>query len=538
MKKNRLAGAVYAALLLSPLPVSAATLAEGDVLAKEQFLVRGNGAEPSTLDPAFVDSGSPGDVIVNDMFEGLLIENLQGEIVGGLAQSWQTSTDGKTVTFHLKPTTWSDGQPITAEDFVFAWQRAVDPSTGNSTGFNLTTANVLNAQAVLSGATDVSQLGVAAPDAHTFVVTLTQPTPHFLSMMSIKTFAPVPKHKVEKFGENWTRPEHIVTSGAYTLKRWVPNEYVDVTKNPRYYDAEHTYIDGVRYLALSSQNAEFVRFMSGEIDMTNRVQLEYYQKLSKDNPNLIRSLRLLGAYVYDFNTQRAPFDNPDVRRALSMMIDRDTLVEKVTGQGEPPAYSVVPDIIPDYRAAQPEFASWDTTQRIETARALLKEAGYDDKHPLKITLTYNTSENHKRIALAIASMWKPLGVKVELNNMEWNAYLNAKSNGDFTVARSFAFGDFAEPSAVLNSFRCHDVNNSTQYCNEQVDKLLQSAAKASDQQQRYQYYEQAERLIVNDAPIIPLHFYKHTRLVNAKLKGFPDNNPKGNIYAKDMYFVE
>lgn len=539
MKKLLLSTAIALAVTLPATTVTAAEVPSGTVLAKSQHLVRANGAEPKTVDPGFVESGGPGDVIVNDLFEGLVIENLQGETIPGQAESWHISDDGRTVSFTLRDNLlWSDGTPLTAHDFVYAWQRAVDNKTGNATGINIKTANVLNADAILAGEKAPDTLGIQAPDDRTLIVTLSQSTPYFISMMSIKTFFPVPRTTVEKYGDSWTRAAHFVSNGAYVLKQWVPNEKVEVERNRHYRDNDKTVIDGVTYLALSSQNAELTRYQAGEIHMTNRVQLEYYQKLIKESPEQIQALRLLGSYVYAFNTRTVPFDNADVRRALSMVIDRDLLVDKVTGQGEPAAYSVVPDIIAGYAAALPSFTELDRKERLTQAQALLAKAGFGKDKPLTLTLTYNTSENHKKIALAIASMWKQLGVKVELNNMEWNAYLAAKSAGDFTVARSFAFGDFAEPSAVLSSFTCDHVSNETGYCNQKFDDLLAKAAKAGDQAERYQLYHQAEALLGEDAPIIPLYHYNHTRLVKANLKGFPVNNPKGNIYAKDMFFVQ
>ncbi|WP_052260690.1 peptide ABC transporter substrate-binding protein [Photobacterium gaetbulicola] len=539
MNKFVLSAAISAAFALPSFHLFAADVPQGVELASNQHLVRANGAEPDTVDPGFVGSGSPGDVIVNDLFEGLVIENLDGETIPGQAQSWSISEDGKTVTFVLRDgLTWSDGSPLTANDFVYAWQRAVDSKTGNSTGFNFQTANVVNADQIVAGDKPSSELGVKAQDARTLVVSLTRPTPYFISMMSIKTFFPVPQATVEMHGDSWTRAEHFVSNGAYTLKQWVPNEKVEVVRNHHYRDDAKTVIEGVTYLALSSQNAELTRYQAGEIHMTNRVQLEYYQKLIKESPEQIQALRLLGSYVYAFNTRVAPFDNADIRRALSMVIDRELLVDKVTGQGEPAAYSVVPDIIAGYEGAVPSFKAADRKELLEKAKALLAEAGYGPSKPLTIKLTYNTSENHKKIALAIASMWKPLGVNVQLNNMEWNAYLSAKTAGDFTVARSYAFGDFAEPSSVLGSFQCGHVSNETGFCDSKFDDLLAQAATAAKDSERYQLYHQAEDILNDAAPVIPLYHYNHTRLVKANLKGFPANNPKGNIYAKDMFFVK
>ncbi|MGB1319687.1 MAG: peptide ABC transporter substrate-binding protein [Vibrio gallaecicus] len=519
--------------------VIAADLASSTTLASEQHFVRGNGAEPNTLDPSFVNSGMPGDIIVNDMFEGFVIENSDGQIIPGQAEKWTFSNGGKTVTFTLKDTLkWSNGEPVTASDFVFAWQRAVSPKTGNNTGFVFVTANIDNADEILKGKKQPSELGIKAIDDLTVQITLNKPTPYFMSLMSIKTFFPLPKNLVEEKGDAWTRAENIVTNGAYTLTKWVPNEYVEVERNPTYWDNQSTVINKVTYLGLSSQNAELIRYQSGEIDMTNRVQLEYYQKLRKESPEQIKAQALLGSYIYSFNTNNPPFDNVQVRKALSMAIDREILVDKVTGQGEPQAYGVSPNNIPNYQAPLSTFESLSATQRLTEAKQLLANAGYDKSNPLAFKLTYNTSENHKKIAIAIASMWKPLGVKVELENMEWKAYVAAKGAGDYQVARSWAFGDYPEPSALLEGFTCGHTANESGFCNPKFDELMSQASLTEDQTSRYALYQQAETLLNDAAAVIPLYHYNHTRLVRSTLKGFPRNNPKGNIYAKDLYFIQ
>ncbi|MCG9606455.1 peptide ABC transporter substrate-binding protein [Vibrio alginolyticus] len=403
MTQPKLPLIISSLLALSSTSAIAASVPSGTSLAKEQHFVRGNGAEPNTLDPSFVNSGMPGDIIVNDMFEGFVIENSDGQIIPGQAESWTFSNGGKTVTFVLKDDLkWSNGDPVTAAEFVFGWQRAVSPKTGNNTGFVFSTANIVNASEILAGDKDPSELGIKALDDRTVEISLSKPTPYFMSLMSIKTFFPLPTKLVEEKGEQWTRAENIATNGAYTLSKWVPNEYVEVTRNPNYWDNDSTVINKVTYLGLSSQNAELIRYQSGEIDMTNRVQLEYYQKLVKESPEQIKAQALLGSYVYSFNTRQAPFDDVRVRQALSMAVDREILVDKVTGQGEPEAYSVTPNNIPNYTAPKSVFEALNSVERQAKAKQLLEDAGYNGANPLKFTLTYNTSENHKKIAIAIA----------------------------------------------------------------------------------------------------------------------------------------
>jgi len=539
MRTSTLSILISTALSLSSTTAFSAVVSPDLKLAEEQHLVRGNGAEPNTLDPSFVNSGMPGDIIVNDMFEGLIIESGEGALIPGQAAHWNITNEGKTVTFTLRDNlTWSNGTPLLASDFVYAWQRGVNPKTGNNTGHYFITANILNANAIQSGQLSPSKLGIKALNDKVIEVTLSKETPYFLSLMGLKNFYPLPQAVIEKHQENWTRPENIVTNGAYILQKWVPNELVDVVKNSAYWDNNNTIIEKVTYLGLSSQQAEYTRFQSGEIDITNRVQLEYYQKLKKDSPEQIKAQALLGSYVYSFNTKVAPFDNEKVRRALSMAVDRDILVDKITGQGEPAAYSAVPTTIPNYHSSKLNFNEQSISKRLATAKKLLEESGYNQDNPLAFTLTYNTSDNHKKIAIAIASMWKPLGVKVTLENMEWKSYVSAKNLGDYQLARSWAFGDYAEPSSILEAFTCEHTANESGFCNSKFDQLMKSAGNTEDESQRYTIYQQAEEILNDASPMIPLYHYNHTRLVRSTLKGFPNNNPKGNIYAKDMFFTK
>ncbi|NOH81044.1 peptide ABC transporter substrate-binding protein [Vibrio sp. RE86] len=536
MKQASLALIISSVLSASAI---AAQVPTDTTLAKDQHFVRGNGAEPSSMDPTFVNPGSADGPIATDMFEGLVIEDLHGNVIPGQAQKWTVSADGLTYTFTLKDgLVWSNGDKITASDFVYAWQRAANPSSGTSTAFYFSTANILNAKSIASGDNPIETLGVKALDDATVQITLEKPTPYFVSLLSLPTFAPLPQTVVEKYGDEWTKPENIVTNGAYILKKWVANEFVEVTRNTNYWDNENTVINGVTYLALNSQNAELMRYQAGEVDMTNRVQLEQYQRYLKNHPEQINSQPLLGSYVYSFNINQAPFDNADVRKALTIAVDRDILVERITGQGEPKAYSPVPTTIPGYQAPLPEYAQLTQKERMERARKLLNDAGYSPSNPLEFTLTYNTSENHKKLAVAIASMWKPLGVKVNLENMEWSAYLAAKSTGDYQIARSYAFGDYPEPSSILETFTCGHTANESGYCNKQYDKFISDASIAKTEGERNELYAKAESMLTADSPLIPLYQYNHTRLVRTELKGVPVNNPKGNIYAKDLYFIK
>lgn len=522
-------------LVLTP-PVLATPVSQQSPLAEHQTLVKGNGAEPESLDPAQIRTGFPGEVVLVDLFEGLVSEDGQGKIVPAQAQRWETSEDGLVWRFFLRPQLkWSNGEPLKAQDFVYAWRRLLDPVQGSPSAGLLLATGINNAQSIYAGALDLNALGVQAESDQILKVTLERPVPYFLQLISQRPFVPVNQQAVEQFGKQWTQPGKLVSNGAYKLVSWVPNERIEAERNAQYWDDAHTRIQRVTYLPLASQHAERLRYEAGEIQLTNKVALEYYQKIKQATPERIWGLPLLGTYLYSFNLRRPELQDVRVRQALAMAIDRQLLTEKVSGQGEQPAWSLLP-AMPGYDELGSELSSLDQPTRLAKAAALLAAAGYNSAHPLRLTLTYNTSENHKKLALAVAAMWKPLGVAVELNNMEWNAYQVAKDSGDFMLARSFLFGDYVEPSSMLGSFRCQDPQNESGYCNPAFDALLQQAADTLDGTARNGFYHQAERLLMDEMPVIPVYHYNQMRLVDPSLRGLPSRNLKGAIATKDLYF--
>ncbi|WP_421280977.1 peptide ABC transporter substrate-binding protein [Aeromonas taiwanensis] len=522
-------------LMMTP-SLQATTVGQTPVLSDRQVLVKGNGAEPESLDPALIRSGFPGEVVLVDLFEGLVSEDGQGRIVPAQAQRWEMREDGLVWRFFLRPQLkWSNGEPLTARDFVYAWRRLLNPALASPSAGLLLATGINNAQSIYGGALDPETLGVEAESDLILKVTLERPVPYFLQLISQRPFVPVNEQVIARFGKAWTQPGNLVSNGAYRLVSWVPNERIEAERNPQYWDDAHTRIQRVTYLPLASQHAERLRYEAGEIQLTNKVALEYYQKTMVEAPERIWGLPLLGTYLYTFNLHRPELQDVRVRRALSMAIDRRLLTEKVSGQGERPAWSLLPDM-PGYDELGSPLALEAPATRLAQASALLAQAGYNSARPLKLTLTYNTSENHKKLALAVAAMWKPLGVEVALNNMEWNAYQVAKDSGDFMLARSFLFGDYVEPSSMLGSFRCQDPQNESGYCNPAFDGLLQQASDTLDATARAGIYHQAEQLLMEEMPVIPVYHYNQMRLVDPLLRGLPSHNLKGAIATKDLYF--
>ena len=522
-------------LLMAP-SLQATTVTPETVLSDRQTLVKGNGDEPESLDPAQIRSGFPGEVVLVDLFEGLVSEDGQGKIVPAQAQRWETSEDGLVWRFFLRPQLkWSNGEPLTAQDFVYAWRRLLDPAQGSPSAGLLLATGINNAQSIYAGALELTSLGVEAESSQILKVTLERPVPYFLQLVSQRPFVPVNEQAITRFGKEWTQPGKLVSNGAYKLVNWVPNERIEAERNIHYWDDLHTRIKRVTYLPLSSQHAERLRYEAGEIQLTNKVALEYYQKTKQTTPERIWGLPLLGTYLYTFNLRRPELQDVRVRQALAMTIDRHVLTEQVSGQGERPAWSLLPGM-PGYESLGSSLALQDQPTRLAKAAALMAQAGYNSARPLKLTLTYNTSESHKKLALAVAAMWKPLGVEVSLNNMEWSAYQVAKDSGDFMLVRSFLFGDYVEPSSMLNSFRCQDPQNESGYCNPAFDGLLQQASDTLDGSTRTGLYRQAEQLLMDEMPAIPVYHYNQMRLVDPTLRGLPSQNLKGAIATKDLYF--
>lgn len=522
-------------LLMAP-SLQATTVTQETVLSDRQTLVKGNGDEPESLDPAQIRSGFPGEVVLVDLFEGLVSEDGQGKIVPAQAQRWETSEDGLVWRFFLRPQLkWSNGEPLTAQDFVYAWRRLLDPAQGSPSAGLLLATGINNAQSIYAGALELTSLGVEAESSQILKVTLERPVPYFLQLVSQRPFVPVNEQAITRFGKEWTQPGKLVSNGAYKLVNWASNERIEAERNIHYWDDLHTRIKRVTYLPLSSQHAERLRYEAGEIQLTNKVALEYYQKTKQTTPERIWGLPLLGTYLYTFNLRRPELQDVRVRQALAMTIDRHVLTEQVSGQGERPAWSLLPGM-PGYEALGSPLALQDQPTRLAKAAALMTQAGYNSARPFKLTLTYNTSESHKKLALAVAAMWKPLGVEVSLNNMEWSAYQVAKDSGDFMLVRSFLFGDYVEPSSMLNSFRCQDPQNESGYCNPAFDGLLQQASDTLDGSTRTGLYRQAEQLLMDEMPTIPVYHYNQMRLVDPTLRGLPSQNLKGAIATKDLYF--
>ncbi|KAB8313752.1 oligopeptide ABC transporter substrate-binding protein OppA [Erwinia endophytica] len=518
----------------------AATVPAGVELATKQELVKGNGDEVQSLDPHKIE-GVPEANVSRDLLEGLLISDAQGRPIPGVAESWE-NREGKVWTFHLRTNAkWSNGEPVTAQDFVYSWQRLADPKTASPYASYLQYGHLENIDAIIAGKKSPDTLGVKALDAHTLQVTLSESVPYFYKLMTHPSVSPVYQPAVEKFGEKWTQPENWVGNGAFKLQSHVVNERIVLVRNPYYWDNAHTVLNKVTFLPISSEVSDVNRYFSeGGSDMTyNYLPIELFKKLQRDNPQELHVDPYLCTYYYEINNQKAPFTDPRVRTALKLGLDRDIIVNKVLAQGQKPAYSYTPPATDGAEVIKPEWFSWSQEKRNEEAKKLLAEAGYTADKPLSFDLLYNTSDLHKKLAIAAAAIWKKnLGVNVRLNNQEWKTFLDTRHQGNFEVARAGWCADYNEPTSFLNTMLSNSSSNTAHYQSAAFDKVMADAAAASDEKARTALYTKAEQVLDKDSVIVPVYYYANTRLVKPYVGGYSGKDPLDNVYDKDLYIIK
>ncbi|MDE9554688.1 oligopeptide ABC transporter substrate-binding protein OppA [Xenorhabdus bovienii] len=539
--KKRLAAGITVALgMMTGWQAFAAQVPAGVQLAEKQVLVRNNGSEPQSLDPHKIE-GVPESNIARDLFEGIVINGSNGEILPGVATHWENQ-DFKVWTFHLrKDAKWSNGDPVTAQDFVYSWRRLADPNTASPYASYLQYAHILNVDDVIKGKQKTESLGVKALDDHTFQVTLSEPVPYLVRLLIHSTMSPVHRATVEKYGDRWTQPKNFVGNGAYKLKSWNINERLVFERSPTYWDNKNTIIDQVTFLPISSEVTDVNRYRSGEIDITySNLPIELFQKLKKEIPDQLRVNPYLCTYFYEINNQKPPFNDPRVRTALKLGMDRDLITNKVKAQGDTPAYGWVPPYIADFKDEKPDWhTKLNQQQRNEEAKKLLVEAGFSKDNPLKISLLYNTSDLHKKMAIAAAAIWKKnIGVEVSLENQEWKTFLDTRHQGNYDIARAGWCADYNEPTTFLNVKLSYSSNNTAHYKSEAFDVLMKEALKVKSDAERVEIYKQANALIDKDSAVVPLYYYVSTRLVKPYVGGYTGKDPLDNIHTKDFYIIK
>ncbi|MFU9136167.1 peptide ABC transporter substrate-binding protein [Erwinia tasmaniensis] len=527
-----------AAALAVNLSLCAAVVPPGTVLAERQEIVRHIKDEPASLDPAKA-VGLPEIQVIRDLFEGLTNQDATGKIVPGVAEQWHT-TDNKSWIFTLRnDARWSDGDPVTAEDFVYSWRRLVDPAVASDSAWFAGLAGIENAGAIAKGQLSPDKLGVTALDSHRLKVTLDRPVPWFPSLAASVSLFPVPQKVIEKAGANWTRPENLVGNGAYRLQERVVNEKLVLVRNDSYWDNAHSLLTKVTFLPINEESSATKRYRANDIDITESFPKNMYGLLKKEIPNEVYTPDQLGTYYYAFNTIKGPTSDPRVRKALSWTIDRTIIAEKVLGTGEKPAWHFTPDVTAGFKPV-PGFLQQHTQAELNMqARALLAAAGYGPTHPLNLTLLYNTSENHQKIAIAVASMWKKnLGVSVKLQNQEWKTYIDSRNSGNFDVIRASWVGDYNEPSSFLSLLTSSHSGNIAKFSDKQYDAVVDKASQETRAEARSSDYNRAEQIIADQAPIAPIYQYTNGRLIKPWVKGYPVNNPEDVAYSRELYILK
>ncbi|MCL2656335.1 MAG: ABC transporter substrate-binding protein [Betaproteobacteria bacterium] len=532
--------AAVTSLLILPLTLQAADVPLGAKLHAKQEIVRGNGAEPATLDPAKMQ-GVPESNLALDLFEGLMSTDPEGEIVPGAAEKWEVRDGGKLWTFTLRRNAkWSDGSPLSAQDFEFAWKRLVDPKTASPySWFPGQASHIANGAEIAQGKKPPAALGVKALDDRTLQVRLDEPIGFFLKTLAHSSLLPVPKKIVEQYGDKWTDSDKLVSNGAYRLATRVVNERIVLVRNPNYWDNAKTVIDKVTFLPIVQPSAEYQRYRAGAIDMSANggVPIDQIKQIRATIPDELKLWPQLGTYYYELNLRVKPFDDWRVRKALALAIDRKIIVERVTNTGETKAYTFTPPITAGMKQVRTPAQEMTQPQREELARKLLAEAGYGPDKPLKFPLLYNTQESHKKLALAMSAMWRlKLGVRAELTNQEWKTYLDSRTRGDFTVARAGWVADYNEPSTMLDVFTTGNGQNHGQYSNPAFDETVRKAKLTANESQRAKLYQDAEQILAQDAPMVTVFFYSNKMLVKPWVRGY-GRDPQGFVRTKELYIL-
>ncbi|MEI2264393.1 peptide ABC transporter substrate-binding protein [Erwinia sp. CGal63] len=517
--------------------LSAAEVPSGTQLAARQEVVRHIKDEPASLDPAKA-VGLPEIQVIRDLFEGLTNQDAQGKSVPGVAEQWQT-TDNKTWIFTLrKDARWSNGDAVTARDFVYSWRRLVDPKTASTFAWFADVAGIANAAAITRGEMTPDKLGVTALDDRRLKVTLDKPVPWFVSLTANFSLYPVPEKVIEQQGAAWTQPGELVGNGAYKLQERVVNEKLVLVRNDRYWDNARSVINKVTFVPINEESSATKRYRAGDIDITESFPKNMYGLLKKQLPNEVYTPEQLGTYYYAFNTQKGPTADVRVRKALSWSIDRRIIAEKVLGTGEKPAWRFTPDVTAGFQP-QPGFLQQHSQAELnEQAKALLAAAGYGPTHPLNLTLLYNSSENNQKIAIAVASMWKKnLGVGVKLQNQEWKTYIDSRNSGNFDVIRASWVGDYNEPSTFLSLLTASHSGNISRFKDASYDELLAKASRETSEESRNQDYNRAEQILADRVPIAPIYQLSNGRLIKPWVKGYPITNPEDVAYSRMLYIL-
>ena len=537
LPKSLAVGFVLATFAASSVFAAGTHPVTGEALADDQTFTYSLLDEFTTADPQMVEDVS-GSYFVRDLFEGLMNQDADGNLIPGVATGYTTNDAKDVYTFTLRDNArWSDGNPVTAHDFVYSWRRLADPATASPYSWFADIMALENVGAVMSGESPPEALGIRALDNHTLEVRLTASLPYFAAMTTHASTFPSPQWTVRTFGDGWTKPGNIVGNGAYVLTEHIPNETATRERNSLYWNNDATIIDKVVTLVINDENTDFTRWEAGETDK-GAVPSGQYPRLKAEYPDEAISFPRLCTYYMTFNLSPSgpeAFKDVRVRQALSYALDRSVVTDKVLQGGQIQAFTFTPGATAGFEVPAVAFGQMSQDQRNVNAKLLMAAAGYGPDNPLKFEYMYNTSEGHKKIAIAAQQMWKEtLGAEATLANQEWKTFLKTRGGQNFDVARGGWCGDYNEASTFLDLMTTPSGYNDGKFSNAEVDELMTSARTMSDATSNY---TRVEEIMANEMPIIPVYHYTGVFMLRNNLKGWPFNNVEQNVYSRDLYKV-
>jgi len=499
----------------------------GFTLAADQTLRFNLGADPLTLDPQ-LNSATDGSHIINNSYEGLMRE-VDGEIVPAMAESYIVSEDGLVYTFTLRDAKWSDGQAVTAGDFEFAWKRGANPATASEYMYIFESANILNASAIGKGEMSIDELGVKALDDKTLEVTLAAPTDYFLQLCAFTTMMPVRADMVDNDGIWAKDPAKAISNGPFKLSEYKMGDQLVLVKNENYWNAENIMLEKIVCYMISDESTAHTKYTSGDLDINEFIPADEMPKLIAEEPTFY-VLPKIGTYYYAFNMNNEALQDVRVRKALTLAIDREQIVNDVTKSGQIVAAGFMPEGITDAEGNSFTEKAGDygipAKGDVETAKALLAEAGYPEGAGLQeIEILYNTSESHKKIAEVLQEMWKQnLGINVKLTNQEWAVFQETTNQNKFeSLARRGWIGDYNDPQTMLEIFETDNGQNIGRYSNEAFDGEMAASRKTSGAE-RMQHLYKAHDILMEDMPIIPIYYYSYPIMVQDTVEGWQMNS--------------